>query len=207
MARKRRPPKRPTRPPQGEPATLRIIGGHFRGRKLLYSGDRRVRPMKDRVREAVFNLVGPAIREKHAIDLFAGTGALALEAISRGAAQATLIEQHFPTAEITRRNVTRLGVEDAAQVVTSDVFIWLKRGPELGPRPWVVFCSPPWDFFVERADAMQELIGGLMRQAPRQSIFAVEADKRFDFRLLPHPDAWDIRHYPPVVLGIYRTQD
>ena len=55
------------------PVGLRIIGGQFRGRKLQYSGDPRVRPMKDRVREAVFNLVGPDVRATHAIDLFAGT--------------------------------------------------------------------------------------------------------------------------------------
>ena len=77
-------------------AGLRIIGGEFRGRRLHYSGDRRTRPMKDRLREAVFNLIGPDIRGKHAIDLFAGTGALALESLSRGAKSATLIEQHHP---------------------------------------------------------------------------------------------------------------
>ena len=55
-------------------AEPRIIGGKFRGRKLLYLPDRRTRPMKDRVREAVFNLIGPGIKGKHAIDLFAGTG-------------------------------------------------------------------------------------------------------------------------------------
>ena len=55
-----------------------------------------MRPMKNRVREALFNLIGPSIKGKHAIDLFAGTGALGLEAISRGAVSATLTEQHYP---------------------------------------------------------------------------------------------------------------
>src|SRR5205823_2176218 len=80
----------------GRPAELRIIGGRMRGRKLVYGGDQRTRPMKDRTREAVFNLLGPGVTGTHAIDLFAGTGALGLEAISRGAESATLIEQHFP---------------------------------------------------------------------------------------------------------------
>ena len=71
----------------------------------------RMRPMKDRVREAIFNLIGPAIRGKHAMDLFAGTGALGLEALSRGADRATFIEQHFPTAKIIRQNIAALGVE------------------------------------------------------------------------------------------------
>jgi len=184
---------------------LRIIGGRFRGRKLRYSGDVRLRPMKERVREAVFNLIGPAIKEKHALDLFAGSGALGLEALSRGAARATLIEQHFPTAGILRQNVTTLGVEDVAEIVTGDVFIWLRRLPDLGSAPWVVFCSPPWDLFVERTDAMLDLIGRFIQSAPAASIFAVESDTRFDFSQLPDPENWDVRPYPPAVVGIYET--
>ena len=182
---------------------LRIVGGRFRGRKLLYGGDPRVRPMKDRLREVIFNLIGPAIRGKHAVDLFAGTGALGLEAISRGAARATLIEQHFPTAEIIRKNVARLGVEEIARIVTSSVFIWQRRRPELGPAAWAVFCSPPYDFYVRRTDEMLELIGGLMEWAPAESIFVVESDGRFEFGLLPEPESWDVRCYPPAVVGIY----
>ena len=78
---------------------MRIIGGKFRGRKLEYSGDLRTRPMKDRVREALFNLLGNAVEGKIAIDLFAGTGALGLEALSRGASRAVFIERHRPTAQ------------------------------------------------------------------------------------------------------------
>lgn len=160
--------------------------------------------MKERVREAVFNLIGPAVREKHALDLFAGSGALGLEAISRGAAGATLVEQHFPTAKIIRQNVTALGLEELTQIVTASAFVWLKQRPELPRIPWVVFCSPPWDFFVQRSCEILELIGGLMQSAPAESIFAVEADEHFDFALLPDADAWDVRRYPPAVVGIYR---
>ncbi len=184
---------------------LRIIGGRFRGRKLHYNGDPRVRPMKDRVREAIFNLIGPDVREKHAVDLFSGTGALGLEALSRGAGRATLVEQHFPTAEIIRQNVATLGVNEFTEIVTGDVFLWVKRRPELGPTPWVVFCSPPYDFYVHRTDEMLELIGGLMQPAPAGSMFVVESDARFDFSLLPDAKAWDVRSYPPARVGIYRT--
>ena len=83
--------------------------------------------MKDRLREAIFNLIGPAIRGKHAVDLFAGTGALALEAISRGAERATLIEQHHPTANVIRQNIAALGVQQQAEVVAGNVFIWWKK--------------------------------------------------------------------------------
>lgn len=186
------------------PAGLRIIGGQFRGRSLRWSGDRRVRPMKDRVREAVFNLLGPSVREKHAIDLFAGTGALALEALSRGARRATLVEQHVPTAAIIRENLEQLGVESPCDVVTGNVFLWWKQGPELGPAPWLVFSSPPYDFYVDRSAEMLDLLAGLIESAPPESLFVVESDARFDFGQLPDAGAWDIRPYPPAVVGIYR---
>ena len=77
---------------QAKPVGVRIIAGQFRGRKLLYAVDPRTRPMKDRVRQALFNRLGPAVQGKVAIDLFAGTGALGFEALSRGAARAVLVE-------------------------------------------------------------------------------------------------------------------
>ncbi len=85
MAKKNRKsnPGRPGRDAAKTVAGVRIIGGQLRGRRINYSGDARTRPMKDRLREAIFNLIGPSIRGKHVLDLFAGTGALALEALSR----------------------------------------------------------------------------------------------------------------------------
>jgi 16S rRNA (guanine966-N2)-methyltransferase len=182
---------------------VRIIGGRFRGRRLCYLGDPRIRPMKDRVREAIFNILGPAVREKHALDLFAGTGALGLEALSRGAARATFIEQHYPTAAALRGNVADLGVEEVAEVITADVFVWLRRRPKLPPAAWLVFCSPPYDFYVDRAGGMLELLGTLLKSAPAESLFVVECDERFDLGLLPDREAWDVRAYPPAVVGIY----
>ncbi len=232
MARQKRKPKSTAaeRSPRGNSksvAGVRIIGGRFRGRRLHYTGDARTRPMKDRLREAIFNLVGPSIRGKHALDLFAGTGALGLEALSRGAGRATLIEQHHPTADVIRRNVAELDVETRAEVVAANVFIWEKMGAGLvslgatdaGPplavekepqsrirSPWVVFCSPPYDFYVSRTAEMLELIEGLLGSAPTESIFVVEADARFDFQLLPDPGAWNVRSYPPAVVGILRKK-
>jgi 16S rRNA (guanine966-N2)-methyltransferase len=185
---------------------LRIIGGRFRGRKLSYSGDLRTRPMKDRLREAVFNLVGPEIRGSHAIDLFAGTGALGLEAISRGAVRATFIEQHFPTAGILRENAAALGVLESVDIVTGNTFIWARRGLPGGDVPWTVFCSPPYQFYVDRMPEMLELIGGLLQAAPDGSAFVVEADERLDFQQLPDKTAWDVRLYAPAAVGVYRKQ-
>lgn len=187
---------------------LRIIGGRFRGRKLHYSGDLRTRPMKDRLREAIFNLVGPLPPGMQAWDLFAGTGALGLEAISRGAERATFLEQHYPTAGIIRQNIAALGVAEQADVVPGNVFIGWPRQAAAAPadKPWLVFCSPPYDFYVQRTEEMLKLIAGLVQLAPVGSMFVVEADDRFDFQTLPNPAAWDVRAYQPAVVGIYRKE-
>ena len=159
--------------------------------------------MKDRVREAVFNLLGDAVRGKHALDLFAGTGALGLEALSRGAVRATFIEQHHPTARVLRENIAALGVEALCEVITGNVFLRSRWQRALGEVPWLVFSSPPYAFYTERSEDVLGLIGGLMESAPEESAFIVEADGRFDFGLLPLPREWDIREYPPAIIGIH----
>lgn len=183
---------------------LRIVGGEFRGRRLQYGGEPTVRPMKDRVREALFNLIGPAARGKHAMDLFGGTGALGLEALSRGAAAATFLERHFPTAKILHANIATLGVEDRCDVLAADTFVWFERSPKLPTTPWLVFVSPPYEFYVTRREEMLRLIAGVKEAAPAESILAVESDARFDCAALPEADQWDVRRYPPAVIALYR---
>ena len=180
---------------QRKPVGLRIIGGQLRGRKLEYSGEMSVRPMKDRLREAVFNLLGPDIKGKQAIDLFAGTGALGLEAMSRGAVGATFIERHYPTADVLNRNIATLGLTDQSQVITSDTFFWWHSTPPLSTTPWVVFCSPPYAFYIDRSADMLHLITTMLAQAPTGSLFMVESDLQFDAALLPTPNGWDVRAY------------
>ena len=208
----KRKPSRPAQPPPAPsdtdprgPSQLRIIGGRFRGRKLLYSGRFETRPMKERVREAIFNLLGPAVAGKHAIDLFAGTGVLGLEAMSRGAVSATLIERHVPTAQVIRQNVTYLDLEETVEVTTASAFVWARReARQKQDRPWVVFCSPPYDFYVGDQENMLALVQQLLELAPAGSLFAVESDLRFDFGVLPQAESWDVRDYPPARVGILR---
>ena len=189
-------------------APLRIIGGKYGGRKLVYSGDQRTRPMKQRVREAIFNLVGPSIKGKYALDLFAGTGALGLEAISRGAIGATFVERHFPTAGGIRESAAAIGLAEPTEVIAADTFIWARKhlvDSVPTDAPWVVFCSPPYDFFVERQDDMLQLITRSLDAAPADSRMVVESDNRFDTSLLPGTLEWDIRPYRPAVVAMAKT--
>lgn len=162
--------------------------------------------MKDRLREAVFNLLGEAPQGKHAVDLFAGTGALGLEALSRGAVRATFIEQHHPTARLLRQNIALLGLQPLCQVITGNVFLRARWETSLGTQPRLVFCCPPYAFYVERQEQMLGLIGGLWQSSPPGSVFVVEADQRFDPGLLPEASQWDIRQYPPAVVAIGRRR-
>jgi len=213
-----------------QPGDVRIIGGTYRGRKLHYpafsvENDPITRPMKHRVREALFNLIGLKVVGRYVIDLFAGTRALCLEAISRGAVGATFIEKHVPTARVLETNIANLGVEPVTKLRTSSAFLWVKRDmahAECGmwnaelditnkPVPWVVFCSPPYAFYGARSTDMLELIATITGHCPDGSLVVVEADERFDFNLLPggpagekRTDPWQVRIYPPAVVWVWR---
>ena len=182
---------------------MRIVGGRLRGRKLQYHGDPQTRPMKERVREAIFNLLGPAAKGKYAIDLFAGTGAIGLEAISRGAIGGTFIERHFPTARLVKRNAQHLGCSEICQVVAANTFLWIEENvAQLSREPWAVFCSPPYDLFCDREADLVHLMRTLKDAAPPHSAFIVESDKRFDIHDRMPFATWDVRTYAPAVVAI-----
>lgn len=186
---------------------LRIIGGSLRGRQIVYSGDPVTRPMKDNIREAVFNLIGAWVPGKLAIDLFAGTGAIGIEALSRGAEFAIFVERHFPTARLIQQNLTSLELLDRAELETSDTFFWARqycKAPKSNPRPWAMFCSPPYDLYATQPEAMTNLIRSLVAVAPPHSVMVVESDHRFDATQLPDFDRWRVREYSPARLHILR---
>ena len=175
---------------------LRIVGGKFRGRLIDYSGDPVTRPMKDNIREALFNLVGGWVKDKAILDLFAGTGAMGLEALSRGAARSIFIERHIPTVRVIKENVLKLDSELPVDINSSDTFYWVRqflKNPDQWPsEPWVVFCCPPYSFYVDRPEDVLKMINDLIQVAPDDSIFVVESDARFDLKNLPDPDSWSI---------------
>lgn len=186
---------------------LRVVGGRLRGRPLLYDGDQRTRPMKDRTREALFSLLGDTIRGAHIFDLFAGTGAVGIEALSRGAARATFIERHAPTAKKIQQNLIRLSVVESAEVLTANTFFWAKGLEKAVQSPWVAFCCPPYSFYEERADEMGTLVDQLVGITPRASAIVVEGNQGLSREDLPRSECWQIREYPPAVLAIFWPPD
>jgi 16S rRNA (guanine966-N2)-methyltransferase len=157
--------------------------------------------MKDRVREVLFDLVGPAVKGTLAIDLFAGSGALGFEAVSRGATAAVLAERHFPTADQLKKTANDLGIAGCVDVRPGDVLLWNKRMPPLDrSRPWVVFVSPPWAMFSDRTAELMALIEAFRSAAPPGSRLVVEADTSFGPEALPVADRWTCRPMPPAML-------
>ncbi len=203
------PARRPARAAEEAEQPPRIIGGDLRRRRLAHQPGGGTRPMKDRVRETVFDLLGTSVRGATAIDLFAGTGALGFEALSRGASRAVFVERHFPTADAIRRSARELGVVDRCEVRSGDVLLWSRRLPPLpADAPWIVFVSPPWAMFAaghERRGDLLALIDAMRRAAPPASTLVVEADTPFEAADLPESGGWDSRPIPPAVLHLLRT--
>lgn len=187
---------------------LRIVGGKYRGRQIAYSGDQVTRPMKDYTREAMFNLVGGWVPDKACFDLFAGTGAVGIEAISRGASQAILVERHFPTLRIIQENVASIDPAMPVKVEGSDSFFWvrqfLNQPQQWPPEPWIVFFCPPYALYREQEAEMLEMIEGMLNAAPLDSILVVESDESFNLKLLPQAESWESRLYVPAVVSVFK---
>jgi 16S rRNA (guanine966-N2)-methyltransferase len=122
---------------------VRIIAGTLRGRWITVPDGGGVRPTADRVREALFSILGDQVPGARVLDPFAGSGALGLEAISRGAATAVLIEADRHAVAVVRENVASLGVEDRVRVIHSDAVSEIERSRNGGP--WdLVLADPPY---------------------------------------------------------------
>jgi 16S rRNA (guanine966-N2)-methyltransferase len=133
----------PRHSPQSGVKAMRIIAGIFKGRRLA-PVKARTRPTAAKVREAVFNILGPAVDGVRVLDLFAGTGALGIEAMSRGATAAVFVEDHPEALKALRRNLEDLGLQGKTRVWPLPVISALKKMAIMGEGFNVVFLDPPY---------------------------------------------------------------
>ena len=132
---------KPAKPPPGNRNKIRIIGGSWRGRRVSFPDTPGLRPTPDRVRETLFNWLQPSIVESRCLDLFAGSGALGLEALSRGAREVVFVEKDPLTARALQAELTRLGGHPRARVMELGAARFLRVPGE----PFdVVFLDPPF---------------------------------------------------------------
>ena len=145
---------------------MRIVAGEYGGRRLVVPKDERVRPTADRVREAWMSILGEALPGARVLDLFAGSGALGLEALSRGAAHVTFVELHPASLHALDQNIATLGVADSVTVHRGDAMRYAERAGEEAFD--IILADPPYTIdFAERLVA-------LFRRHPFGRILSVE---------------------------------
>ena len=123
---------------------MRVIAGDAKGRKLVSPRSRAVRPTSDRVREAIFDVLSHlgVIEDATVVDLYAGTGALGIEALSRGAKSATFVDNDRAALQVIEENLARTGFSNDAKLVRADAISWCRRAGHVD----LAFADPPYDF-------------------------------------------------------------
>jgi 16S rRNA (guanine(966)-N(2))-methyltransferase RsmD len=173
---------------------IRIVAGSLRGRKLSCTVNANLRPTPQMVREALFSILGNAVPDRPFLDVFAGTGVVGMEALSRGASSVTFIERDFRLIDELERHLRTFGVDDLAAIERADVYRWIERW-HAPPEPVTIFVSPPFADFARRQEELMALLGRLQRKAATGSVLVLQAESNADLMGLPEAAAWDERRY------------
>ena len=170
---------------KSQPGRLRIVAGIWRSRLLEIATAPGLRPTPERIRETLFNWLAPTIQGARCLDLFAGSGVLGFEALSRGAASALLVEHHAQILSCLREQVTELGLEQRCQVREADVLQWLRGKPEQAYD--IIFLDPPYrqGLLAECCDLL--VAGGWVHQG---SHIYLEAERELGEP--PSPPGWSL---------------
>ncbi len=121
---------------------MRVISGSARGRKLIAPDGFDTRPTTDRVKESIFNIISPFLPAGSVLDLFSGSGALGIEALSRGSSKAVFVEKNKSALEVTRKNIELARVSDRAKVISDDALSFLDKTAD---KFDMIFLDPPYN--------------------------------------------------------------
>jgi len=185
-----------------EKTQVRIVAGSLRGRKLTVVVHEGMRPTPQLVREALFSILGNAIPGRVFFDIFAGTGVVGLEAVSRGASSARLIEKDPRQVADVQKYADQFGISDKVQVLKADAYRWAERW--IAPKePVNLFLSPPFPDLTDKIDEFLALVRLLLEKAADESVLTIQAEEGFPVNQLPNPPAWDVRAYGRNMLLFY----
>src|SRR5262245_15523816 len=173
---------------------LRIVAGSLRGRKLTCTVSPQLRPTPQMVREALFSLLGNAVPDRPFLDVFAGTGVVGIEALSRGASRATFIERDFRLLAEVEGHLRRFGVFNQALLTRADVYRWAERW-QPPSEPVNVFISPPFSDFEHRLDDLLKLIAEFQGKVAEGSVLVLQAEHGVPLDELPARAQWEDRRY------------
>lgn len=179
---------------------MRITGGEFRGRPLFTHKGEDVRPTPDKVRQAFFNIIGGKAGGARFLDLFGGTGAMGLEAVSRGAAMSVIVEKDH--ASLVMKNAGRLGLADdpRLRVVHADAFAALERFTRDGEMFDMVYADPPW-----KMDAWNRIAAMAAEVLSENGLLAMEAYYKTPAPVAHGLTLADQRRYGDTVLFFYKN--
>jgi 16S rRNA (guanine966-N2)-methyltransferase len=183
---------------------MRVVGGQFKGRSLFGPKDDRVRPTSDKVREALFNIIahgGYPLDGARVLDLFAGTGAMGVEALSRGAAFVLFVDDHLESRAIVRRNVEAMNLTGVTKIWRRDATRLDERPPNAGAAFDLIFADPPYRKGLGKLALTSARVGGWI--APGALIVLEEASDQD----IPDPDGFariDLRTYGDTQAVFYR---
>ncbi|GAC1464405.1 MAG: RsmD family RNA methyltransferase [Isosphaeraceae bacterium] len=181
---------------------MRIIAGERRGHKIDGPKGQGTRPTSDLVRESLFNILREVVVGRVVVDLFAGTGAIGLEALSRGAERAIFVEQNRDNVALIHRNSATLRYEDRIRVLLADAYRWGRTFVPVDDQPLVVLLDPPYRDHELHAGKVSQLLARLASKLPEGSVIVVESGKTLDHQVLPDIDCWDIRRYGGTQVAI-----
>jgi 16S rRNA (guanine(966)-N(2))-methyltransferase RsmD len=136
---------------------VRVIAGKYRSRTLRCLKGQMLRPTSDRLRETLFNILGAAVSGATFVDLYAGTGAVGIEALSRGAHRAVFVEQHAPAVALIRRNLESLGIGAEAEILAMNVARATERLEWRHVHAQFIFLDPPYDAGEEYENTLETL--------------------------------------------------
>src|SRR5579872_6571850 len=177
-----------------EKTQVRIVAGTLRGRKLSVVVHEGMRPTPQMVREAFFSILGNAVPDRVFYDVFAGTGVVGLEAVSRGASSARLIEKDARQVADIQKYASEFGIADRVQVLRADSYRWAERWIP-GKEPVNIFVSPPFSDLSAKIIEFLAFVNLLLEKAPNESVLTIQSEDGFPIEQLPDLPAWDIRTY------------
>ena len=181
---------------------MQIVAGKFRHRKLETNPGETTRPITARVKVALFDRLQPELHEARVADIFAGTGTIGLEALSRGAMRAIFVERDREHVGLIHRNIATLRYQDRSQVRLADAYRWGRSFQATESAPMAVFLDPPYRHYEIRRRQVRELLAALLAKLPAESVVAVEAGRALDETIVPDLGSWDIRRYGDTQLAI-----
>ena len=139
---------------------MRVIAGLHRGRRLLGPRGQAIRPTSDRVKEALFSILGGRTTVARVLDLYAGTGSIGIEALSRGAAHVTFVEADREALRLVHSNLQQCGLKESANICACQVSQFFRRGTQWSGPYDIVFCDPPYQLTPELIGLAEEWNAG-----------------------------------------------